>query len=187
MSYSTSLTLLPLHLYALSASEDAPRSVGIVLAASALGGALGATALGSLTGRLGPSAISMAAFVLTGACLVPQLFLTTAVQFAVLRFLTDFFGGGILPALRTLLAEEAGLHESTASSMGAIYGLSQSAHAGGNAVGAALSAVVAGIFGIPATFVLAGTLAISTGIGWRWLVGGAPAPSVTHHAGLRPP
>ena len=185
MSYSTSLTLLPLHLYSLSASADAPRSVGIVLAASALGGALGATILGSLTSRLGPSRISMVAFVLTGACLAPQWFLTSPVQFAVLRFLTDFFGGGILPALRTLLAEEAAQHESTSSSMGAVYGLSQSAHAAGNAIGAALSAGVAGLMGIPATFVLAGVLAVSTGVGWRWLVGRAPA--LPHQAGLRPP
>ena len=86
---------------------------------------------------------------------------------------------------RTWLAEEAAQHESTSSSMGAVYGLSQSAHAGGNAIGAAWSAGIAGLLGIPATFVLASVLAVSTGIGWRWLVGRAPA--LPHQAGLRPP
>jgi MFS family permease len=170
-AYTTSITLLPLHLYSIAGSDDAPRSVGVVLAASALGGALGATVLGSLTGRLGSSRLCAAAFLLTGACLLPQLWLTTTVQFASVRFLTDFFGGGILPALRTLLAEEAERHESTSSSMGAIYGLSQSAYAGGSALGAAVSTVIAAAWGIPATFLFGGLLAVWTALGWRWIVG----------------
>jgi predicted MFS family arabinose efflux permease len=78
-AYTTSITLLPLHLYSIAGIDDAPRSVGVVLAASALGGALGATVLGSLTGRLGSSKLC-AAFLLTGAVLLPQLSLTTTLQ-----------------------------------------------------------------------------------------------------------
>jgi len=170
-AYMLSMSLLPLHLYSLNRPEDAPRAVGIVLTASALGGATGATLLGSLTSKLGAARVAMIAFLVSGALVIPQVWLTTTVQFAAIRFVTDFFGGAILPALRTLLAEEAAQHESTASSMGAVYGLSQSASAGGNAVGAATAAAIAGVLGIPSVFVVAGIVAISTGLSWRWLVG----------------
>jgi MFS family permease len=173
-SYTLSLTLLPLYLYGLTGSDDAPRSVGIVLTASALGGASGAMLLGWLASRLGTTRVAVLAFVLSGAFLVVQLFAGTTVQFAALRFLTDFFGGGILPALRTLLAEEASQHETTSSSMGSVYGLSQSASAGGSAVGAALSTGIAAVFGIPATFLVGGIVALCTGLSWRWLVGRNP-------------
>jgi MFS family permease len=173
-SYTLSLTLLPLHLYGLAGSDDAPRSVGIVLTSSALGGASGALLLGWLAGRLGTTRVAALAFVLSGTFLMVQLFAGTTLQFAALRFLTDFFGGGILPSLRTLLAEEASQHESTSSSMGSVYGLSQSASAGGSAVGAALATGIAATLGIPATFLVGGLLALSTGLSWRWLVGRGP-------------
>jgi MFS family permease len=163
VSYIVSMTLLPLHLYDVAGGVDAPRSVGTVLAASALGGALGSAVLGSLTSRLGSQTIAVAAFLLSGALLVPQVWLSSTVEFAVFRFLTDFFGGAVLPALRTLLAEEAARHESTASSMGTIYGVSQSATAGGNALGAVLATAIASAAGIPATFVAAGLVAMATG------------------------
>jgi MFS family permease len=176
MSFTAAFTLLPLHLASLSRPDEATRSVGIVLTASAIGGAAGATVLGWLGGRVSPAIISAVAFTLTGALLIAQFWLTSVTEFAVVRFVGDFFGGGILPALRTLLAEEAGQHESTSQSMGAIYGVSQSAWAGGSALGAALSAGLAGVFGIPATFVVAGGVALSTGLAWRLLVRPTTAP-----------
>jgi hypothetical protein len=63
--------------------------------------------------------------------------------------------------------------------MGAIYGLSQSAYAGGSALGAAVSTLIAATLGIPATFLFGGVLAVSTALGWRWLVG-RPALAASH-------
>src|SRR5262249_44296069 len=156
LSYTTAITLLPLHLYAIAGSEDAPRSVGIVLTASALGGAFGATLLGSLSSRIGAARLSAVAFVLTAVCLAPQPWLANALQFGVRPFPPAFSAGALPPARRPRRAEEPARHESTSSSMGAVYGLSQSAHAAGNAVGAALAAGIAAMFGIPATFLVAG-------------------------------
>jgi MFS family permease len=169
-AYTLSMTLLPLQLYTVAGSEDAARSVGIVLASAAAGGALGAALMGVVSGRVGAARLTVVAFIASGVLLVSLVPLTTTLQYAIVRFAADFCGGAVLPSLRTLLAEEAARHESTASSMGAVYGLSQSAHAGGTAAGAALSAAIAAIWGIPATFAVAGLLAISTGVGWRWLV-----------------
>jgi DHA1 family multidrug resistance protein-like MFS transporter len=170
-SYTTGITLLPLHMYAITGGEQAARAVGIVLTGSALGGALGGVVVGSLAGRFGAARVAVVAFLLSAVLLPPQVLLTSPEQFAVARFFTDFCAGGILPALRTLLADEAARHEATASSLGAVYGLSQSAYSGGQAIGAAVCAAVAAIWGIPSTFVVAAVLAAGTGLGWRWIVG----------------
>ncbi len=167
LSYTCSISLLPIHLIAVAGDQDAPRAVGTVLAASAIGGALGSVVLGAVASRIGAGTVSIVAFVLAGVFLVPQAWLETTAQIAAFRFATDFFGGGILPALRTLLAEEAARHESTASSMGSIYGLSQSASAGGMALGAVVATVVGTALGTGANFVVAGALAIATGLMWE--------------------
>jgi MFS family permease len=180
IAYTTAMTLLPLRLAAVSGTDDATRAVGIVLTSSAIGGAAGAVLLGSLSNRVSSGTIAAVAFTLSGTCLVVQMFLTTIPEFAVARFMGDFFGGAILPALRTLLADEAAQHEATSSSMGAVYGVSQSAIAGGGAIGAALAAVVAAGFGIQYTFVVAGTFALCTGFGWRWLVTGTHVRYAEH-------
>ena len=46
--------------------------------------------------------------------------------------------------------------------------------AGGNALGATVAAVVASLVGIPVTFLLAGLVALATGIASRWVIGGRP-------------
>jgi predicted MFS family arabinose efflux permease len=68
--------------------------------------------------------------------------------------------------LRTVLAEESYKHESIAGSMGAIYGLNQSAFAGGQAVGGILAAVAATAWGLPSTYLVAAALIAMTGVWW---------------------
>ena len=46
----------------------------------------------------------------------------------------------------------------------------QGAIAAGSALGAALSTLTASAFGIPTTFLVAGVIALSAGVSWRWLV-----------------
>jgi MFS family permease len=166
-AYATSVALLPLHLYGLTgATSDAAASVGLVLTATALGAALGGTVRGWLGGRIGPATVLLGAFFLTALLLVPQAWLTNTTQFAGLRFAMGICAGGVVPSLRTVLAEEAYRHESTSSSMGALYGLNQSAFAGGQAAGAALAALVASLFGLPSTYLVAAALIGATGAWW---------------------
>jgi DHA1 family multidrug resistance protein-like MFS transporter len=166
-AYTTSVALLPLHLYNLAGSgADASAAVGLVLTVTALGAALGATTLGWLAGRLGAPTIALVSFGATAALLVPQSWLGSPTEFAVVRFCMGFAAGGVMPSLRTVLAEEAGRHDSTAGNMGAIYGLNQSAFAGGMAGGSALAALVASAWGLPATYTAAGLLIGLTAVWW---------------------
>jgi MFS family permease len=167
MAYATSVALLPLHLYAVAGeSADAARSVGIVLAATALGAATGGAFFGWLGGRVGAAPVLVGALLLTAVLLVPQAWLTSTAQFAGLRFAMGVCAGGVVPLLRTVLAEEANRHESTAGSMGAIYGLNQSAFAGGQAAGAGLATVSASLWGLPSTYLVAAALIAATGAWW---------------------
>lgn len=167
LAYATSVALLPLHLYAVAGEgSDAAAAVGLVLAATALGAAFGGTVFGWLGGRLGAGTVLVGALVMTAVFLVPQAWLTSTAQFAVLRFAMGVCAGGVVPLLRTVLAEQANRHESTASSMGAIYGLNQSAFSGGQAAGAAVAALVASVWGLPSTYLVAAALIAGTGIWW---------------------
>jgi MFS family permease len=85
--------------------------------------------------------------------------------------------GGVMPSLRTVLAEEAYRHESMAGNMGAIYGFNQSAFAGGQAAGGALAAVVASIWGLPSVYLVAAAMIAGTGIWWRRSVRTPPLSS----------
>jgi MFS family permease len=171
-AYMTSVALLPLHLYSLVGSDaDAPAAVGLVLTVTALGAALGATTLGWLAGRIGAPTIAFVSFMCTALLLIPQSWLTSPAQFAAVRLAMGFAAGGVMPSLRTVLAEEAARHESTAGNMGAIYGLNQSAFAGGMAAGSALAALVASVWGLPATYTAAAVLIGITGVIWLRIFG----------------
>ena len=50
--------------------------------------------------------------------------------------------------------------------MGAIYGLNQSAFAGGQAAGAGLAAISATLWGLQSTYVVAAALIAATGVWW---------------------
>jgi MFS family permease len=171
-AYAASVALLPLHLYAIAGEgSEGPASVGIVLAATALGAAAGGALFGWLGGRVGAATVLVGALFMTALLLVPQAWLTSTAQFAVLRFAMGVCAGGVVPLLRTVLAEEANRHESTAGSMGAIYGLNQSAFAGGQAAGAGLAAISATLWGLESTYVVAAALIAATAV---WWLGGAP-------------
>ena len=53
-----------------------------------------------------------------------------------------------------------------AGSMGAIYGLNQSAFAGGQAAGAGLAAISATLWGLESTYVVAAALIAATAMWW---------------------
>ena len=83
MAYATSVALLPLHLNAIAGEgSDAAASVGIVLAATALGAAAGGAFFGWLGGRVGAATVLVGALFMTALLLVPQAWLTSTAQFA---------------------------------------------------------------------------------------------------------
>jgi MFS transporter, DHA1 family, multidrug resistance protein len=157
-AYATSVALLPLHLYAVAGEgSDAAASVGLVLAG---------TLFGWLGGRFGAERVLIVTLSFTALLLVPQAWLTSTQQFAGLRFAMGVCAGGVVPLLRTVLAEEAARDESTAASMGAIYGLNQSAFSGGMAVGAAVASAAASVWGLASTYLVAAGLIAVTSVWW---------------------
>src|SRR5262249_55028446 len=98
LAYATSVALLPLHLYAVAGEgSDAAASVGIVLAATALGAATGGAFFGWLGGRLGAAPVLVGTLLMTAVLLVPQAWLTSTAQFAALRFAMGVCAGGVVP------------------------------------------------------------------------------------------
>lgn len=182
-AWAVSATLLPLHVYAVAgAGTDATASVGLVLTAGALGVAAGAAALGWLGGRKGVRTVALASLAATALLSLPQVWFTQPLQFVPLRFVLGFCAGGVLPSLRAVLGQQASNDPRLSSSVGAVYGLAQSAFAGGMVLGPALSSFAASVWGLPAIHATSAAVLAGTGL-WYWAVE-RPPPA---EAGPPPP
>lgn len=166
-SYAVSITLLPLHVSSLASAADATTWVGLVLTAAALGVAAGAAALGWLGGRLGEQRVALFSLASTAVLVLPQAWFTTPFQFVVLRAALGFCAGGVLPSLRATLGHAAQADARVSGQVGAVYGLAQSAFAGGLVVGPPLASLVATVWGLPATYLVSGLLQAATTV-WYW-------------------
>jgi MFS transporter, DHA1 family, multidrug resistance protein len=172
-AYAVSVSLLPLHVYSLtSGGVDAPTAVGAALAAGALGVATGAAVLGWLGGRVGTRTVALLSLAGSGLLSLPQAWLTHPLQFIPLRLVLGFCAGGVLPSLRATLGEEAGADRVVGANLGSIYGLAQSAFAGGMMLGPPLSSLVATLWGLPAIHVASAALLLATAAWWRALIAG---------------
>lgn len=188
-AWAVSATLLPLHVYAVAGAgeagtsgTDATAAVGLVLTAGALGVALGAAALGWLGGRWGVRAVALASLAATALLSLPQVWFSQPLQFIPLRFALGFCAGGVLPSLRAVLGQEASNDPRLSGSVGAVYGLAQSAFAGGMVLGPALSSFAASVWGLPAIHATSAAVLAGTGL-WYWAQGrtvaGAARDAVT--------
>ncbi len=166
-AYAVSATLLPLHVASVSTADEATTWVGVVLTAAALGVAAGAAVLGWLGGRVGEHRMALLSLLGTALLLVPQAWLTSPVQFVVLRAVLGFCAGGVLPSLRATLGHEAAADERVSGQTGAVYGLAQSAFAGGQVVGPPLASLVATAWGLPTTHLVSAALQGVAAV-WYW-------------------
>lgn len=167
--YAVSMAFLPLDVYGLAGSEaDGAALVGLVLTASSIGVATGATLFGWLGGRLGVRRVALVCLGLTALFTVPQGFVREPLQFVPLRALIGFTAGGILPSLRADVGEQAEANPRLRESLGAVYGLAQSAFSGGMAVGPALGSTIAVTWGLPYSHFVSGALLGLTAL-WYWL------------------
>ena len=178
-AYAVSITLLPLHVYSLtSGGVDAPTAVGAALAAGALGVATGAAVLGWLGGRVGARTVALLSLAGSALLSLPQAWLAHPLQFVPLRLALGFCAGGVLPSLRATLGEEASADRVMGANLGAVYGLAQSAFAGGMMLGPPLSSLVATLWGLPAIHVASAALLLATAAWWR-----AQSAGPAEHAG----
>ena len=166
-SYATGFVLLPLHVQALGGDDSAASTaVGVVLACSGLGTAIGSTALAWVGGRLGAGRVALVCLLLAGICTLPCFWITDVTTFAALRFVVGFFSGGVVPAMLSVLGEAAGRGGAGGSATGTVYGFSQSANSGGFAWGSAAAALVAAWWALPAMHLVRGTILLATGLWW---------------------
>lgn len=122
-------------------------TVGLMMGITSGAATLSAVYLGKLGDQIGHRKILIASTLVSGLVYLPQAAVTQAWQLVVLQGLAGVALGGIIPSIAALLANytEPG-HE------GAVYGLDNSINAAGRSVAPLAGGIIAGWFGIRATF-----------------------------------
>lgn len=169
-AYAVGFTMLPLHAADLAATEmDATTIVSFTLTANALGIASGAAVLGWLGGRIGEGRLTIASLTCAALFSLLQVAATEPWQLVGLRLALGFCAGGVLPSLRSILGKEAAANTQANASLGAVYGLSQSALSGGMAVGPLVATVVATTISIPGTHAATALAFFGVAGWWLWV------------------
>ena len=132
-------------------------TVGLMMGITSGSATLSAVYLGKLGDRIGHRKILIGATAVSALIYFPQAMVTAAWQLIVLQGLAGVALGGIIPSIAALLANytEPG-HE------GAVFGLDNSINAAGRAVAPLIGGLIAGWFGIRATFTSTAILFIIT-------------------------
>jgi MFS family permease len=126
---------------------------GAVFAAAGLASMLAAPRIGKLSDRIGAQKVLLYALLAAGLLFIPQAFVHTVWQLAMLRFLLGLTTAGLLPSINSLI------RKSTPKEItGRIYGFNQSAQFLGMFTGAILGGQIAASAGIQYVFFLTGIL-----------------------------
>jgi MFS transporter, DHA1 family, multidrug resistance protein len=145
---SVTVPMLPLFIVELSANATAVGSMsGLIIAASAISGALAAGLIGKISGTVGYAKTLF--FCLAGAFLfyLPQGLIQAPWQLLALRIGSGAFLGGTMPSVNALIATTC-----SKDRQGATFGLSSSISSMGMALGPAIGAAVATAAGYRAVF-----------------------------------
>ncbi len=140
-------------------------TVGLMIGISAGAATLSAIYLGKLGDRIGHQKVLVASTLISGVVYLPQATVTSAWQLVVLQGLAGVALGGIIPSIAALLANFiASGHE------GAVYGLDNSINAAGRSVAPLIGGIIAGWFGLRATFFSTGLVFLLTAlVAFIWL------------------
>jgi len=118
---------------------------------SAVTSSAAALAIGYVGDRIGQKRVLMACMLGVAAVSIPQAYVATAAQLAVLRAVHGAFVGGIMPTANALLAKSTPRER-----RGSMLGLSAGAQSGGRALGPTLGAAAAAAWGMGSTFLIVG-------------------------------
>lgn len=145
------------------AFDDQARVAGVVMACSALGSILTAARLGALADRVGSWNVIIGCLLLTGLVMVPQAYVTSWWQLAVLRGVMGMTIAGLLPAIAKLIRHSVEEHNT-----GKILGYLQSAQFSGQVIGPLIGGQIGAYFGLHYVFLVTGALLVAcAGInGW---------------------
>lgn len=128
---------------------------GITFSATGVGNLLFARRWGRLGDSIGYEKVLGFLLILAFAFIVPQAFVTELWQLIILRLLFGIAVGGMIPTTTALMRREAPIEI-----QGEIMGYNTSFRFLGNIIGPVFGGIVSGFIGIPAVFIVTGTLFI---------------------------
>ncbi|MDQ3249924.1 MAG: MFS transporter, partial [Chloroflexota bacterium] len=171
------LPIASLFIVSLTGTETGAASItGIVIGAAAFASALSAAPLGRLGDRIGHQRILIGAAIGAALLYLPQAFVTTATQLAVLQALSGLAVGGLVPATAALMNLWAPI-----GNQGATYGLDNSVQAAARAIAPMVGAGIALGWGMRGVFASAAVVYLLIGwVAWRVVVGAAARAGSTH-------
>lgn len=133
---------------------------GIIMSLTALGSALSAQYLGRFADKIGYEKILMVALFCAALLFIPQAFVSSPLQLAVLRFLLGLALGGLIPCITAILRQNIADNH-----LGAVLGLSVSCQYVGQVLGPLMGGYIGGYFGMKLVFFITALLLIFCALG----------------------
>ncbi|UXM95352.1 MFS transporter [Bartonella sp. HY329] len=133
---------------------------GIIMSVTALGSALSAKRLGSLADKIGYQGVLIVAMLCAGLLLVPQAFVTSPLQLAILRFFLGVALGGLIPCITASLRQNI-----SDDKLGTVLGLSVSCQYVGQVLGPLMGGYIGGYFGMEPVFFITALVLILCALG----------------------
>ena len=124
---------------------------GIIMSLTALGSTLSAKHLGSLADKIGYQPVLIFAMLCAGLLLIPQAFVSSPLQLAILRFFLGLALGGLIPCITASLRQNI-----SDDKLGTVLGLSVSCQYIGQVLGPLMGGYVGGHFGMQPVFFITG-------------------------------
>ena len=161
------LPIASLFIVSLTGAEMGAASItGIVIGSAAFASVVSAAWLGRLGDRIGHTRILILAAMMAALLYLPQAFVTTAWQLAILQGLSGLAVGGLMPATAALMNLWAPV-----GNQGATYGLDNSIQAAARAVAPMLGAAIALWLGMRGVFAGAALVYVVIAfVAWRVVV-----------------
>ncbi|UXN03564.1 MFS transporter [Bartonella sp. HY406] len=133
---------------------------GIIMSVTALGSALSAKRLGSLADKVGYQPVLIIAILCSGLLLIPQAFVTSPLQLAILRFFLGVALGGLIPCITANLRQNI-----SDDKLGTVLGLSVSCQYVGQVLGPLMGGYIGGYFGMEPVFFITAFVLILCALG----------------------
>lgn len=153
--------ILPLYIQRLTPDVQRVASMtGLILGLGTFTAALTSASVGRISYRIGYGRTLIACIFGASVMYFAQSFVRTAGELLVLRIVGGFFLGGTMPSVNALIARNT-----DPSTQGSVYGFNTSVASAGAALGPALGATVAILWGYPAAFVATALVLLASGTG----------------------
>jgi len=152
--------LLPLFIASLLTGGQVASIAGLVVGLAAASSAVGAVVLGRVSDRLGQRRVLIASTLAAAAFYVPQFFVTSVVQLALLQAATGLALGGTIASVSAAMAALA-----PEGRQGAVYGVDASMVSAANAIGPMAGAMLAAAVGLRPTFLCVAGVFVLASVG----------------------